>query len=638
VQLVVGDSLELVEAVGVPLENLERYARYALTNATPPAEAVRSARLVEVKTGAELDAGYPDAAIGRSVLGYESFVSVPLRSAQGRVLGVLSFTAGEQRWLDRSRRQLLVSLAEQCGLALNRAQLQVEADRAAEDAALLARLGEALERVTTTVDRSRLLVETLADGLKAIAVVHGMDDDVPRLVHAAGPSELPELSEEESTRMAVLALSTPGPHEERIGELDVYSMGLRARGRALGALTLAARSDPRVSSILLERIGTRAALALDNALLYEQERSVSHSLQMSLLGGSPTSLPGGDIASAYLPGSAALEVGGDWYDVFDLRDGKRALVVGDVVGHGLDAAMAMGHLRGAVRALAAIGGPRDLLDNLDLVVESLPQAEMATLAYVELDAANGRMRYAAAGHPPPIVASADGSTRFLWDGRSAPLGSSMGKARREAEDELLLDDTLFLYTDGLIERRGEGIDRMLDRLVDVIGRSVDVAPARLVDAVLDGLLSDASQEDDVCILVLRRVDVGRFATSFPAAPKEIPTLRHSLEVWLVQMGVEVDRRRDLVLAVSEAAANSAEHAYRFDGVGMVHVEVRCDESGSLYASVADAGTWRAPSGAPERGRGTQIIRALVDDISIESDGGGTIVRMRLPAEVAGVGA
>jgi serine/threonine-protein kinase RsbW len=583
VQLVVGESLEMLAAVGVPQENVERYGRYPLTNATPPAEAVRTARLVEVRTGSELDTGYPDAVIGRSVLGYESFVSVPLRSALGRILGVLSFTAEEERWLDPSRRQLLVGIAEQCGLALDRAQLQVEADRAAQDAALLARLGEVLERATTTVDRSRLLAETLADGLQAIAVVHGIEDDVPQLLHAASPRGLPPLSEEESDRMAVLALSTPGPREERIGELDVYSMGLRARGRALGALTLAARSDPRVSTILLERIGTRAALALDNALLYEQERSVSHSLQMSLLGALPTSLPGGDIASAYLPGTAALEIGGDWYDVFDLPGGKRALVVGDVVGHGLDAAMAMGNLRGAVRALAAIGGPRDLLDNLDLFVGSLPQAEMATLAYVELDPVSGQIRYATAGHPPPIVAAANGATRFLWDGRSAPLGSSMGRARCEAEDELQLDDTLFLYTDGLIERRGEGIDKMLDRLVEVVGRSVDGAPARLVDAVLDGLLTDASQEDDVCVLVLRRVEVARFATSFPASPMEIPALRHSLDGWLVQMGVEVDRRRDLVLAVSEAAANAAEHAYRFDGVGIVHVEVRCDESGSLHA-------------------------------------------------------
>ncbi len=635
VQLVVGEDLELIAAAGVPAENLERYARYPLTHTTPPAQAVRSASLVAVATGADLDAGYPDAAIGRRVLGYESFVSVPLRSASGRILGVLSFTARERGWLDQNRRQLLVGLAEQCGLALERAQLQVEADRAAADAALLARLGEVLERLTSTLDRSRALAETLAAGLGAIAIVHTVDDSgAPRLVAVAGPPELPALAEEESAMMAARALSAPGSHAERIGELDVYSIGLRARGRDLGALTLAARSDPRVSAVLLERIGTRAALTLDNALLYEQERSVSHSLQMSLLGGSPTSPPGSEVASAYLPGTAALEIGGDWYDVFDLPDGKHALVVGDVVGHGLDAAMAMGNLRGAVRALAAIGGPSDLLSNLDLFVGSLPQAEMATLAYVELDPTTGRIRYASAGHPPPIIAGAEGSARFLWDGRSAPLGSSIGRARSEAEDELRIDETLVLYTDGLVERRGHGIDRMLDRLCDVVERSADIPPARLVDAVLDGLLSDGSQEDDVCVLALRRVGVARFAASFPAAPGEIPRLRHSLDGWLLERGVDLERRRDLVLAVSEAAANAVEHAYRFDGVGIVHVEVRCDESGALFASISDEGEWRAPAGGPERGRGTKIIRALMDDISIETDNGGTVVRMCLPAETA----
>jgi anti-sigma regulatory factor (Ser/Thr protein kinase) len=208
----------------------------------------------------------------------------------------------------------------------------------------------------------------------------------------------------------------------------------------------------------------------------------------------------------------------------------------------------------------------------------------------------------------------------------------MGVTRCEAEDELRTDETLFLYTDGLIERRNRAIDGMLDQLLGVVERSSASTPSRLVESVLDDLLSGVSQEDDVCVLALRRVGTRSFATTFPASPKEITKLRHGLDDWLGELGVELDRRRDLVLAVSEAAANAAEHAYRFDGVGLVQVKVRRDESGSLYASISDAGQWRAPAPDARRGRGTRIIQALMDEISIQSGRGGTVVRMRLPAK------
>ena len=136
------------------------------------------------------------------------------------------------------------------------------------------------------------------------------------------------------------------------------------------------------------------------------------------------------VAAAYRPGTAALEVGGDWYDAFPLESGAIALVVGDVVGHGLEAAVAMGQLRGAVSALAQTAGPALLLDRLDAFVETVPSAATATLAYVELDPETGHVRYACAGHPPPLVVSPDGRTRFLWDGRSAPLGSMLGDSAR----------------------------------------------------------------------------------------------------------------------------------------------------------------------------------------------------------------
>jgi serine phosphatase RsbU (regulator of sigma subunit) len=270
--------------------------------------------------------------------------------------------------------------------------------------------------------------------------------------------------------------------------------------------TWAEQAGPaRLTPVLLQRIGTRAALALDNALLYEHERDVSHSLQLGLLGRDIVDAPGTSIATAYRPGTAALEVGGDWHDAFLLGDGRLALVVGDVVGHGLEAAIAMGQLRGAVRALAPLGSPREVVMRLDALVDTLPEAGMATLAYAVLDTASGSFTYACAGHPPPLFVPHHGEPRLLWDGRTAPLGSFSGSNAEEATDRLGRSDMLVLYTDGLIERRTEGIGDGLDRLLASVPNPPG-APGDLVDHLLRSCLVEDEQEDDVCILAVRRED------------------------------------------------------------------------------------------------------------------------------------
>jgi serine/threonine-protein kinase RsbW len=499
---------------------------------------------------------------------------------------------------------------------------------------LLARLGEDLERTTTTRERAEELVRALAEELDAFARVHIVDDTgQSTLLAERAPDAEPKAMQLELEKLAAVALETAGPVVETVGDLRVSAVALRARARVLGVLTIAVRRyDTRVDAVLLLRVATRAALALDNALLYEQERKVSHSLQLSLLGGQPVSGSGTDVASAYLPATEALEVGGDWYDALDLPGGTRAFVVGDVVGHGLEAAKAMGQLRGAVRALAPIGGPVDLLENLDLFVESVPEASMATLAYVELEPETGRIRYACAGHPPPLAVTPDGTVRFLWEGRSTPLGSSLGTMRVEGVESLAHDETLVLYTDGLVERRGVGLDAMLERLGEAAQAAAAVSPSRLVDGILARMLT-GSLDDDVCMLAVRRVAAEHFSRTFPATPQEVASFRHSLESWLAEGGVPTAMQRGVVLAVSEAAANAAEHAYGFDGAGAIRVDVHREEDGSLTASVSDEGTWRAPAENPERGRGLLIIRSLMDDVDIASDARGTVVRMRLPAEV-----
>ena len=164
--------------------------------------------------------------------------------------------------------------------------------------------------------------------------------------------------------------------------------------------------------------------------LYEREQNASRTLQLGLLGGELPQPPGTSLVAAYRPGTVTNEVGGDWYDAFTLDNGKLAILVGDVVGHDLEAAVAMGQLRGAVRALASLGTPGALLERLDSFVSRLRGGAMTTMAYAELDIASGELCYACAGHPPPLAISADGEPRYLWAAGRARWGSTCSRVPR----------------------------------------------------------------------------------------------------------------------------------------------------------------------------------------------------------------
>jgi serine/threonine-protein kinase RsbW len=639
-----GPSLETLASSSVPDETAARFGVYPLELGGLVSDAVTERRLVAIESGAEYDTRYPAFVDERRRLAAESLVALPLRTVRGDVIGAIFAAARRPRWITADRRPLLLGIAEQTGVALERARLQADAERVAEADAFLALLGESLERSTTVSTRARALVEALTEDRATFAAVHlgGHGDSVEEVASAGSLPE--ELADEErwlgwirqviSTGQTASADELEPRVDARSGSSPVLVVPLRARGRSLGAVTLriAAGADwkPVITRSAAREIAARAALALDNALLYERERDVSHTLQLGLLGGALPSFEHVVVASAYRPGSAALEVGGDWYDAFPLERGAIALVVGDVVGHGLEAAVAMGQLRGAVSALAQSSGPSLLLERLDAFVEAVPSAATATLAYVELDPASGVVRYACAGHPPPLVVSPDGSFRFLWDGRSAPLGSILGEERDEAEDRLAEGETLVLYTDGLVERRTASIDVGLERLADATRRRA-TGSSRLADEICDALLDGQTQDDDVCVLTLYRMpSASMFTHSFLASPAELAGLRERLRGWLQENGVSENVERGVVLAVSEAAANAVEHGYGCDGSGLVTVTAR-HEDARLEITVRDGGGWRESSGTTDRGRGLAIIRAIVDEMWIGREAGGTVMHMRTGA-------
>ncbi|MEA2135568.1 MAG: phosphoserine phosphatase RsbU/P [Solirubrobacteraceae bacterium] len=237
-----------------------------------------------------------------------------------------------------------------------------------------------------------------------------------------------------------------------------------------------------------------------------QEQETAQQLSRSLLSGSLPTAPGLEVEVVYRPAVSGLEVGGDWYDAFWLDDGDTiGLVVGDVVGRGIAAAATMGQLRSAVRALASTGlGPGHLLDALDAYAARHGVGTMTTLICAELALGSRRLRYACAGHPPPLVLSPGEDPFFAWDGRSTPLdvGPASPGARSEAALALAPGCTVLFYTDGLIERRSESLTEGMDRLLQAAATHRDETAARLA-ATLVRSLHDPAHVDDVCVLAAR---------------------------------------------------------------------------------------------------------------------------------------
>lgn len=364
-----------------------------------------------------------------------------------------------------------------------------------------------------------------------------------------------------------------------------------------------------------------------------EEREIAVGLQRALLPGRLTMPVGVSCTARYEAGSEALEVGGDWYDAFELADGRVAITVGDVVGHGLAAAAAMGQLRTAIAALAEdAASPGELLTRLDGFLGRTGATEFATVCYGLLDPNTGVFEYASAGHPPILLVDPSGSTRWLDDANSPPLSGQQGPPRLQSSTVLPVGSLLILYSDGLIERRGTPLADGLDRLARAAGRLVDATTAEACDLLVAALGVDNSRTDDVALLAVRldASPISRFRRVFPARPEELRSLRREMRVWMVEREIAEARRGALMLAVGEACSNAVEHAYAGGVPGEVSVQVIEHEDRSLSVLVRDFGRFASSRGAPGRGRGTMIMRAVTSDFFRASTTNGTAVRFRLP--------
>ena len=388
--------------------------------------------------------------------------------------------------------------------------------------------------------------------------------------------------------------------------------------------------DAELTATLNDLAGVVAGAARRGQIA-EVQQSAMQRLEEDLLG-IDTRATGVIVRARHQGADAGINVGGDWYDAVDVGDGRVAVAVGDVVGRGLAATKAAVRLRGAL-GLAAfdIQGPSEALTVLDRYSETVAGALGTTVALAVVDPARTVVTYACAGHPPPLLVSPTGDVAYLDHGRSWPLGADLVRPRAQAgQAPFPPGSLLLLYTDGLIERRGESLDVGLGRLVQVVTDHWNLPLRRLKQAVFAHLVGSGAQ-DDVALVAVRGVGACRdlFCDAFAAGRDQQRTARHRLRAWLADTGESGEDSDAIVLAVGEAVANAIDHGSDGDPSQIVTVEL-ARRASTLIASVGDRGHWQPGLKAllSGRGRGHLIMEALADDLDISVDQGGTVVTLQ----------
>jgi serine phosphatase RsbU (regulator of sigma subunit)/anti-sigma regulatory factor (Ser/Thr protein kinase) len=415
------------------------------------------------------------------------------------------------------------------------------------------------------------------------------------------------------------------------GIRSLLGVPLMLGGRVLGVLhvgTLRPRNFTNADAAILQLAAGRAAPAIERAQLLdalEHEHLGAVALQSSLLPDILPDIPTADVAARYLP--ARDVVGGDWYDVLDLGDGRIGLAIGDVAGHGVRAAALMGQLRTALRAYALEGHPPgDALRLVDTLLHATRARGMATSAYAVIDPEDGTLTIATAGHPPPLHVSASGAARLLEVRTAPPLGVLQFPQYEETQVRLEPGDALLLYTDGLVERRDRPLADSLDRLVRVARGGTPESADQLCERALETMLPEGDARDDVALVAMRLEPIGpTLHLRLPAQPEVLSGMRQALRRWLRGHGAGDADINAIALAAGEACSNVTEHAYD-PGPASFELEATIDE-GVVTLEVRDEGNWREARGR-NRGRGLMLMDKLMDEVRMQRGEGGTVVEMR----------
>jgi serine phosphatase RsbU (regulator of sigma subunit)/anti-sigma regulatory factor (Ser/Thr protein kinase)/anti-anti-sigma regulatory factor len=386
---------------------------------------------------------------------------------------------------------------------------------------------------------------------------------------------------------------------------------------------------------------------------YRNVRDSATVMQQALLAPSVPLVPYADIAAEYLVAAEDTAAGGDWFDAIALGD-RLVLIVGDVVGHGVEAAAVMSQLRTALRMQISAGHTIvEALEALDRFHEHVPGSKSATVCVGSLDFTTGEFQYCTVGHPPPLLLSADANSRYAEPSGAGPLGSGTGFPVRT--EVLGIGDSVLLYSDGLIERPGRPLSASTAEFADLAAKVagggsgfVIDAPRRPIDRIcsetLELLLRPTGYNDDVTLLAAqRRTPRPPLHMTLDATIYAGRRVRAALREWVLEIGAGSDDVCDVVHAISEFVENAVEHGYAAEAATGVSneivVEAALTGDGNLHASVIDHGQWKDyREGERGRGRGLAMAEALVSEAQVTSGAGGTTAslthRLSRPANFA----
>lgn len=519
--------------------------------------------------------------------------------------------------------------------------LQILSDAALAHLDLEGLAAELLDRATTLFQADAAALLLRDENTPSLYVQSSRGHGLPPLAGdrvMLGRGTLGELAAERRPallRGEELSPATPEMQAEQREAVagSLLAVPLVSDDQLLGLLLLAASSEDRFDGGDLELLtlaADRMAIAIDHVQRFTQGRQLVETLQRSLLPERLPRHPRLELAARYRPSGLAPQIGGDWYDALELDRERTAVMIGDVVGHGIRAATTMSELRNALRAFAVEGhGPAQALARLDRLVHATLGAGMiATVLFVIIDAEEGTVTLAGAGHPPPALRDAEGRVRFLETQRTPPLGVDEQMAAAEARYRIEPGETLLLFTDGLIERRRESINVGYERLHEAFAHAPDDVE-QICDQVLERTVSEQASHDDIALLVVRLLShpAGPLELVLPARPESVPVARHRLRSWLEANVPALDRmvRAELEVVWSEACTNVVRHAYGSHAEDFTATARLAGDQMSL--EVSDRGRWRQASGV-NGGRGLSVMRQLCDELLIDRRLDGTTVTMR----------
>jgi signal transduction histidine kinase/DNA-binding response OmpR family regulator/serine phosphatase RsbU (regulator of sigma subunit) len=563
------------------------------------------------------------------------------------------FAAGADDYLVKpfGSKDLLNRVAARLDMATRAREAAERHELSEQRMAALAELSSELARATTVSEALAILLKSSVASLGATAAAIGMPERATESIRLRYAGALPG---DFADRYHVISRDAPVPiadvirngHRMLIGdtaELDpryeavagdaapaaraAVLEPLRASdGRVIGARSLSwplPHALEQAEIELVEQVARLVAQTVERIEINEREHRIATELQERLLDLQIRSTAA-VVSATYEPAGELLRVGGDWYTATTLDDHARIGVsVGDVVGHGLAGATTMSQLRSALGAAALTSlDPTAVIDLLDSYATRVPGAAGSTVAYAVIDAPNETVSYSCAGHPYPLLIRPDGTATYLEGGRRPPLASApLGASKPSGRSELPVGSLLLLYTDGLIERRGESLDDGLQRLAGVAATCVRLPAGDVCATLLAAMTPPNGYSDDVALVIVRPTGTtpDSLVLALPADSAHVTSTRHRLRAWLRACPLRLDEafQYDVLLGVGEALINAIEHGSARDKTSTVWLELFAHED-RILASVSDSGQWITDSAAsrPEssRGRGLTLIHGLTDDV------------------------